>query len=135
MPAGDIPKVMHVVKGRPMVAHVIDAIRPVCGDRIYLVVGYKAEQIVDTFAGSGVTFVYQREQLGTGHAVIQCEEALEGFSGTVIVLNGDVPCLRSGTIEEFARYHDGEIDLTDSIALLSHLLPPPQYHHRGPDQQ
>jgi len=108
MPSADIPKVMHEVRGKPMVAHVIEAIRPVCGDRIYLVVGYKAEQVVEAFRDSRVNFVYQREQLGTGHAVIQCERALENVSGTVIVLNGDVPCLRSRTIEDFARYHETE---------------------------
>jgi bifunctional UDP-N-acetylglucosamine pyrophosphorylase/glucosamine-1-phosphate N-acetyltransferase len=106
MPASDFPKVMHRVKGKPMVAHVVEAIRPVCGERIFLVVGYRAETVVSTFRDAGVRFVYQNEQLGTGHAVIQCREALEGYSGTVIVLNGDVPCLRTATIEEFARYHD-----------------------------
>ncbi len=108
MPTADIPKVMHEVKGKPMVAHVIDAVRPICGDRVYVVVGYKAELVVDAFKGSGVAFVYQLEQLGTGHAVIQCERVLEGISGTVIVLNGDVPCLRSETIDYFARYHEAE---------------------------
>ena len=108
MPASDIPKVMHGVKGKPMVAHVVEAVRPVCADGICVVVGYKAEQVVDAVKDAGVSFVYQTEQLGTGHAVIQCEAALKEFSGTVIVLNGDVPCLRTKTIEEFARYHDRE---------------------------
>ncbi len=108
MPTSDIPKVMHEIQGRPMVAYVLDAIRPVCRAPIYLVVGYEAGSVVKAFEGPGVTCVYQREQLGTGHAVLQCEEALVGFSGTVIVLNGDVPCLRSETIERFAGYHDAE---------------------------
>lgn len=108
MPAGDIPKVMHPVAGRPMVAHVVDAVRPVCDGRIYVVVGYKAEQVRESLAETGVEFVYQREQLGTGHAVVQCAPALDGFSGTVIVLNGDVPCLRSRTVEEFVSYHVAE---------------------------
>jgi len=108
MSASDIPKVMHGVKGKPMVAHVVEAVRPLCADRICVVVGYKAEQVVDALKDAGVSFVYQTEQLGTGHAVIQCEEALKEFSGTVVVLNGDVPCLRTKTIEEFARYHDCE---------------------------
>jgi bifunctional UDP-N-acetylglucosamine pyrophosphorylase/glucosamine-1-phosphate N-acetyltransferase len=108
MPTADVPKVMHAVADKPMVAHVVDAVRPLCGDRIYVVVGYKAEQVLEALAGSRAQFVYQREQLGTGHAVLQCAKALEGFSGTVIVLNGDVPCLRSRTIEDFASYHDAE---------------------------
>lgn len=133
MPASDIPKVMHAVGGRPMVAHVIDAIRPVCGDRIYVVVGYKAEQVIGAFRGSGVTFVRQHEQLGTGHAVVQCERELGGFSGTVIVLNGDVPCLRSRTIEGFARYHDSE--RAAATVLTAVLADPKGYGRivRGPD--
>jgi bifunctional UDP-N-acetylglucosamine pyrophosphorylase/glucosamine-1-phosphate N-acetyltransferase len=106
MPASDLPKVMHEVKGRPMVAHVVEAIRPVCGERIFIVVGYKAQTVEAAFRDSGVRFVYQREQLGTGHAVMQCEGVLADFAGTVIVLNGDVPCLRTRTIEMFARHHD-----------------------------
>lgn len=109
MPASDIPKVMHEIRGRPMVAYVVDAIRKVCGPRVYVVVGYRAETVVQAFENSGVEYVYQHEQLGTGHAVQQCEEALKGFSGTVIVLNGDVPCVRSETIEAFAGYHDSEL--------------------------
>jgi bifunctional UDP-N-acetylglucosamine pyrophosphorylase/glucosamine-1-phosphate N-acetyltransferase len=108
MPASDLPKVMHEVMGRPMVSHVVDAVRPVCEDRIYVVVGYKAERVVGALQDAAVGFVRQTEQLGTGHAVIQCEESLRGFSGTVLVLNGDVPCLRTKTIEAFARYHDRE---------------------------
>lgn len=108
MPESNLPKVMHEVKGRPMVSHVVDAVRPLCAERIYVVVGYKAEQVVGALKQAGVEFVRQSEQLGTGHAVIQCEEVLRGFSGTVLVLNGDVPCLRTRTIEEFVRYHDSE---------------------------
>ncbi|MEJ2720818.1 MAG: NTP transferase domain-containing protein [bacterium] len=109
----DIPKVMHDIGGRPMVLHVIDTIRRVCGNQIYLVVGYMAEKVVaavEADAGSrdGVRFVYQRQQLGTGHAVLQCEDALAGFDGTVIVLNGDVPCLRWETIRAFVEYHGAE---------------------------
>lgn len=106
MPVSDLPKVMHEVHGKPMVVRVSDTMSDICGDRIYVVVGYKAEKIVETM--SGVEFVYQHEQLGTGHAVLQCEEALKGFEGTVIVLNGDVPCLRPETVRGFAEYHQSE---------------------------
>jgi bifunctional UDP-N-acetylglucosamine pyrophosphorylase/glucosamine-1-phosphate N-acetyltransferase len=109
----DIPKVMHEVGDRPMVLHVVDTIRGVCDGGIFLVVGYMAEKVIEAVKGRGsvdeaVEFVYQREQLGTGHAVLQCEDALSGFDGTVIVLNGDVPGLKAETIEKFAGYHDNE---------------------------
>jgi len=111
----DIPKVMHKIGGRPMVLHVIDTIRRVCDGGIYIVVGYMAEQVVEAVeqdtsrpVDGAVEFVYQHEQLGTGHAVLQCKNALKDFDGTVVVLNGDVPGLRAETIEEFAGYHDAE---------------------------
>lgn len=104
--SSDRPKVLHEVGGRPMVSHVIDAVRPVCTDGVVVVVGYGAEQVVGACGEDGVRFVRQDEQLGTGHAVAQCERELSGFSGTVIVLNGDVPCLTTQTIRRFAAYHD-----------------------------
>ncbi len=101
----DLPKVLHTIDERPMISYVIDAIQSVAGDRVYLVVGYGADQVMKACSDRGVHFVKQEPQLGTGHAVMQCEEALEGFAGTVIVLNGDVPCLRSETIRQFVEYH------------------------------
>ncbi|UCH83014.1 MAG: NTP transferase domain-containing protein, partial [Candidatus Latescibacterota bacterium] len=109
----DIPKVMHEVGGKPMVLHVIDAIRGICGDGIYVVVGYMADQVIRAVREyaerhQDIEFIHQHEQLGTGHAVLQCDDALAGFEGTIVVLNGDVPGLTAETIERFAGYHDAE---------------------------
>lgn len=103
--SSDLPKVLHEVAGRPMVAHVIDAVKPLCGERVYLVVGYRADEVIDGLRGCGVTFVLQEEQLGTGHAVLRCEQALADFEGTVVVLNGDVPCLSADTVRELCDFH------------------------------
>jgi bifunctional UDP-N-acetylglucosamine pyrophosphorylase/glucosamine-1-phosphate N-acetyltransferase len=104
----DIPKVLHDIEGRPMVSYVIDTIRAVCSDGIYIVVGYLADDVIRALDGTGVEFVLQKEQLGTGHAVLQAGEALAGFEGTVLVLNGDVPCLRTETVRRFVDYHRSE---------------------------
>jgi bifunctional UDP-N-acetylglucosamine pyrophosphorylase/glucosamine-1-phosphate N-acetyltransferase len=101
----DMPKVLHTIGERPMVSYVIDAIQPIAGNRIYMVVGYGAEQVMKACSDRGIHFVRQEPQLGTGHAVMQCEEALKGFTGTVVVLNGDVPCLRSDTVRQFVGFH------------------------------
>ena len=106
--SSDLPKVLHDVGGKPMVGHVIDALRPLTAGRIYLIVGYRAELVEEVCKDEGVHFVLQREQLGTGHAVMQAEQALGEFDGTVLVLNGDVPCIRTATIEAFVRYHQAE---------------------------
>jgi UDP-N-acetylglucosamine diphosphorylase/glucosamine-1-phosphate N-acetyltransferase len=103
--SSDLPKVLHRIGDRPMISYVIDAVEPITGDRVYVVVGYRADDVIAACSDRDVHFVTQAEQLGTGHAVMQCEEQLEGFSGTVIVVNGDVPCLRSESIREFIRVH------------------------------
>ncbi len=103
--SADLPKVLHKIDGRPMISYVIDAVRSVAGDDVYVVVGYRASEVVEACSSQRVHFVTQNEQLGTGHAVMQCEAALAGFSGTVVVLNGDVPCLRPETITRFIEYH------------------------------
>jgi UDP-N-acetylglucosamine diphosphorylase/glucosamine-1-phosphate N-acetyltransferase len=101
----DLPKVLHRVGERPMISYVVDAIRPLADDEIFVVIGYKAEEVRKACASSGVHFVVQNEQLGTGHAVAQCEGDLKGFAGTVVVLNGDVPGLRETTIRRFVDFH------------------------------
>lgn len=102
----DLPKVLHRVEGRYLLEYVIDAIRQVLPDNLYIVIGYKAEQVRTAFEEEELTFVMQREQLGTGHAVLQCEPHLSSFEGTVLVMNGDVPGLRPQTIERFLRFHE-----------------------------
>jgi bifunctional UDP-N-acetylglucosamine pyrophosphorylase/glucosamine-1-phosphate N-acetyltransferase len=101
----DLPKVLHTINNRPMVSCVIDSVQEFSPDRTVVVIGYQAELVRAALAGDGVEFVVQEEQLGTGHAVLQCEDALSGFDGTVMVLNGDVPCLRPETLRGFADFH------------------------------
>ena len=64
----DLPKVLHEIEGRPMVAYVIDAVRELCEERILVVVGYRAKDEVKKLGGMGVAFVLQEEQLGTSLA-------------------------------------------------------------------
>jgi len=102
----DLPKVLHTIQDRPMVSWVIDAVGGISPEKTIVVVGYQAQRVRDACESSDVEFVLQEEQLGTGHAVIQCEEALSEFDGAVAVLNGDVPCLRSETLSRFFDFHE-----------------------------
>jgi UDP-N-acetylglucosamine diphosphorylase/glucosamine-1-phosphate N-acetyltransferase len=104
----EMPKVLHLIGGKPMVSYVIETLRAAFDGPIYVVVGYRADDVVASLDQAQVEFVMQREQLGTGHAVAQCESALERFNGTVVVLNGDVPCLRPQTVASFVAYHTSE---------------------------
>ncbi len=101
----DLPKVLHPIDGRPMVDYVIDTVFAAGVERVITVVGYQGDLVRGAIARDGVEFVVQTEQLGTGHAVIQCEGALAGLEGTVVVLSGDVPGLRAATLTDFIGYH------------------------------
>jgi len=97
-----LPKVLHEVGGRPMLAHVLSAARALAPTAIRVVVGHGADQVRTAVEAPDVTFIEQPEQRGTGHAV-QC--AGRDFSATdwVLVLNGDVPLLRGETLQEWAE--------------------------------
>ena len=103
--AKPMPKVLHLVAGRPMLAHVLDAVdvattgMPV---NIVVVVGYGANQVQEAFPAQTVgdrtlRFVEQSPQLGTGHAVMQAEPLLDDAQPT-LVLYGDVPLIRPSTL-------------------------------------
>lgn len=101
----DLPKVFHKLAGKPLLQHVIETVQSLGIKDIYVVVGYKKELIIDYFKNWQVTFVSQDEQLGTGHAVRMVEPHLKEFSGTVLVLAGDVPLLSVQTLQKLIDFH------------------------------
>lgn len=95
----ELPKVLVPVAGRPMVRYVVDALRAAGVGRIVVVVGYRAELVESELRNEpGVEFAEQREQLGTGHAVMMCREALAGHQGPVVVVAGDSPLLQAASV-------------------------------------
>lgn len=99
-----LPKVLHGVCGQPMVLWSLASARALGADPVALVVGHGAD-LVRATVGDGVYYVLQAQQLGTGHAVLQAREALEGQAGTVLVLYGDMPALRVETLECLIALH------------------------------
>ena len=95
-------KVLHSVGGATLVEHVLRAVQPISRE-VLVVVGHQADEVKASVAG--VLFADQKEQLGTGHAVMCAREALSGFKGDLLVLPGDVPLIRTETIQEFVRFH------------------------------
>jgi bifunctional UDP-N-acetylglucosamine pyrophosphorylase/glucosamine-1-phosphate N-acetyltransferase len=97
-------KVLHRAGGLSLIEHVVaasSAIAP-AGNTI-VVVGHQAEQVRALLAPSGVRFVEQTEQKGTGHALLACRESLSGEPGFVVVLYGDCPLLAPATLSELVR--------------------------------
>lgn len=98
----DIPKVLHLLAGKPLVMHVLENLNEAGIGDIIAVVGYRGE-MVENAIGSCAKVVWQREQLGTGHAVMQAEGALRGFEGGVVIACGDVPLMKPETFRTLVR--------------------------------
>lgn len=94
----DLPKVLHPVAGRPMLAHVIDTARTLSPSRLVVVVGHGAGHVRQAVAADDVTFAEQAQQLGTGHAVMQALPQLDDSKPT-LVLYGDVPLTTAATLK------------------------------------
>lgn len=102
--SGDIPKAMVRVGNRPMLEFVLDNLSFIDEKNIYIVVGCGKEMILDHF-GSRYNYVEQKQQLGTGHAVMVCADDFENFDGSVLVTFGDMPLFRKEEMQEMCRLH------------------------------
>jgi bifunctional UDP-N-acetylglucosamine pyrophosphorylase/glucosamine-1-phosphate N-acetyltransferase len=98
----DLPKVLHPVAGRPLLAHVIDTARTLSPSRLVVVVGHGAEHVRTAVAADDVTFAEQPQQLGTGHAVAQALPQLDDSQST-LVLYGDVPLTSAATLKSLVE--------------------------------
>jgi len=98
-------KVLHEIGGKPLLAHVIDAARVIVPvSQIYVIIGHQAAEVRAAVEKTGVNFVLQSEQRGTGHAII-CAKNEVGSFDNVLVLSGDVPLIRSSTIARVRDFH------------------------------
>ncbi len=100
-----LPKVLHRLAGKPLVAWVVEAARQAGIEKIIVVIGFKGEKVKKALKWYPVEFVWQKTQLGTGHAVRMAYPKLKNFSGTLLVLAGDVPALKPRTILRLVEFH------------------------------
>jgi bifunctional UDP-N-acetylglucosamine pyrophosphorylase / glucosamine-1-phosphate N-acetyltransferase len=112
----DLPKVLHPLAGRPLLAHVIDAARPLSPRKILVVHGHGAERVRGAFPDASVDWVVQAEQLGTGHAVMQALPQVAP-DADVLILYGDVPLVRPATLKRLLEgAREGVAILTAELA-------------------
>ena len=121
-----LPKVLHGVGGKPMLRHVLDASREAGASRTIVVVGFGGDQVAAAM-GAGAEYVTQAEQLGTGHALLQTQETLRGFTGTVLLLCGDTPLLRVATLQSLCLSHRQS---AAAATVLTAVLPDPAGYGR-----
>ncbi|MBU1026840.1 MAG: NTP transferase domain-containing protein [Candidatus Margulisbacteria bacterium] len=115
----DLPKVFHEVLGEPMLTYVLETVKKLMPEQTYLVVGHKRDLIMDYYKDWPLKFVIQDQQLGTGHAVSQVKHDLEEFSGTILILAGDVPLLSEKTLKKLIDFHRKNKSVaTDLTAVL-----------------
>lgn len=102
------PKVLHEVGGKPLLSHVIAAAgRLAESEDIFAIVGHHAERVREAMSGTGVQFIEQKEQRGTGHAIQCAREAIAGYEH-ILVLSGDVPLIQADTLQHLMTLHLAE---------------------------
>lgn len=121
-------KVLHRAGGRALVEHVVRSAGAVAKpERIFVVTGHQAEAVEQTLAPTGVGFVRQTEQKGTGHALAQCSGKAAGLDGLLMVLVGDAPLL---TAETLVRLRDQQAASGAAGTLISTSVPDPAGYGR-----
>ena len=128
----DLPKVLHLLAGRPLLFYVIEAANGLGAARVHVVYGHGGGSVREAMAAADVEWVEQREQLGTGHALALAMPGIPG-DATVLVLYGDVPLVNRTTLHETATLAAGS-----GIALITAVVDDPSGYGRivrSPDGQ
>jgi bifunctional UDP-N-acetylglucosamine pyrophosphorylase/glucosamine-1-phosphate N-acetyltransferase len=120
----DLPKVLHAIAGKPMLAHVLDTARQLGAGRLCVVYGHGGERVRQALPAEDIVWAKQDPQLGTGHAVLQALPHLDPAAPT-LVLYGDVPLIRAETLTRLL-----EVSRGDTLALLTVSLPNPHGYGR-----
>ncbi len=121
------PKVLHEVGGKPLLAHVIAAAtKVVSAQDIYAIIGHEAERVRQAVAHTGINFVLQAPQRGTGHALMVARDALAHYD-QVIVLSGDAPLITPETITKLRDFHCSK---KAAMTILTSALPDPTGYGR-----
>ncbi|MDR3196146.1 MAG: bifunctional UDP-N-acetylglucosamine diphosphorylase/glucosamine-1-phosphate N-acetyltransferase GlmU [Endomicrobium sp.] len=114
-----LPKVMHTLSGKPLIKWVIDSVSSLKPDNIVVLLGHGAERVEEYLSDINVKnlkIIYQKEQLGSAHAVMQAEKFLENYSGNILVLSGDVPLIKKATLASLIKKNQ---KASSSVAVLA----------------
>ena len=124
----NLPKVLHSLGEKSLVERVIESAEPLLPSRRLVIVGYQSQEVKTAMDSiHGVEFVEQAVQLGTGHAIQQLLPHLQGYTGDLLILNGDVPLLRTETLKNLLQTHQ---ENQNSCTILTAQLSNPQGYGR-----
>jgi len=100
-----LPKALHLLAGKELIRHVLDAVKPLGPGKTAVVLGHQADRVREAMDGYAVEIVHQAEQLGTGHAVRQAADIITAAEGPVVVLCADTPLLTPGRLISLIEAH------------------------------
>jgi UDP-N-acetylglucosamine diphosphorylase/glucosamine-1-phosphate N-acetyltransferase len=123
----NLVKVLHPLCGKPMLAYSIDVARTVGAEEIVVIIGYQGDMVREAFRSQGLVFVEQREQMGTGHAVLQARDVFRHYEGIILILCGDVPLLKISTLQDFLERH---VAAGAVVTVLTTILKNPEGYGR-----
>jgi bifunctional UDP-N-acetylglucosamine pyrophosphorylase/glucosamine-1-phosphate N-acetyltransferase len=122
----DTHKVLHPIASRPLLLHLLDSVDGLGAQKRVVVVGKGRDQVEQALGERDVTVAHQAEQKGTGHAVLQARDALEGYEGAILVLYGDTPFVEASTLTRMLERLDGK-DGPGVVVLASEPADPAAY--------
>ena len=101
----DQAKVLHLLCGEPLLAYSLKLAETIQSEKIVVIVGHQTELVRQAFPSPEFIFVEQRPLLGTGHAVLQAQDQFSDYAGMILILCGDVPCLKVATVKSLIDHH------------------------------
>tara|TARA_Y100000589_G_scaffold109810_1_gene104378 strand:+ start:461 stop:1807 length:1347 start_codon:yes stop_codon:yes gene_type:complete len=102
----NLPKVLHKLSGETLLNRIIKTSKKLNPDKIFVVIGHKTELVKESLSNDrNVEIVLQDPQLGTGHAVQVLSREFSNFNGNLLILNGDVPLIRTKSLKELLKVH------------------------------
>ncbi|MBC8208964.1 MAG: bifunctional N-acetylglucosamine-1-phosphate uridyltransferase/glucosamine-1-phosphate acetyltransferase [Desulfobulbaceae bacterium] len=120
-------KVLHEVFFEPMLHHVLKTVAPLQPQQSLVVVGHQRDDVTNSIKRFRAETVLQEEQLGTGHAVLCCQQTLSDPAATLLILCGDTPLLRSETLRDMLEYHQTR---RSQLTVMTTLLDNPSNYGR-----
>ena len=120
-------KVLHRLAGKPLLSHIVHATQRLHPDRLVVVVGHQADAVQEACGGAGISFAIQRQQRGTGDAVLAAQAAFVNWQGNVLIVCGDTPLLTTPTLAAFVQQHRAEQCV---LSVLSVRMPDPAQYGR-----
>ncbi|MCK5718573.1 MAG: bifunctional UDP-N-acetylglucosamine diphosphorylase/glucosamine-1-phosphate N-acetyltransferase GlmU [Thiomargarita sp.] len=120
----NMPKVLHQLAEKPLVRHVVDAISPLEYDKLHIIYGHKGELVRESLSDVKINWAEQKQQLGTGHAVMQAMPAIPD-DHLVLILCGDIPLIQTETLATLCSQAN-----ENNLSMLTVQLDNPQGYGR-----